>query len=55
MFEPFGQLVRIPKATSKEPAAVRLARVGVYLFWTLVVIVVAARVALGSHLFAFAS
>ena len=55
MFEPFGQLVRIPNAKSKVPTGARLARVGVYLFWALIVIVVVARAALGSHLFAFAS
>lgn len=56
VFEPFGQLVSLPRSSKPPaPAGAKLARAGIYLFWTLVAIVVIARAALGSHLFAFAS
>ncbi len=56
MFEPFGQLVRLPRSDdSSAPANAKLACVGIYLFWTLVAIVVVARAVVGANLFAFAS
>ena len=42
-YEPFGEAADAPAAVSLSPLQRRVARVGVGLFWTLVVAIVAAR------------
>ena len=57
MFEPFGQLIRFPKAVlPRAETGARLARWAIYLFWALVAVILVARAALVFHgtLFDFA-